>query len=85
MHSSGGVFNYDLGLLVRCRQDKVRMVDSVFPSISHSDVERLKGRCVEEFADPRLHVSIVKQVTMIVTVANSAFGQRFPCQRLPDV
>ena len=42
MHRAGAVLDYNLSLFARGSENEIRMVDTIFLSISHSDQEWLK-------------------------------------------
>lgn len=47
MHTAGRILDHDLRLLVGRSEDKIRMIDAIFSSISHSNYKRLKRRRVQ--------------------------------------
>lgn len=80
MHAASRIFDHDLCLLVRRRQNEIGMIDPVFPAISHPDNEGLKRRGAQEFANPRFHARMLEQGAKFVTSGKSACLQRFTCQ-----
>lgn len=47
MHPASRILDHDLRLLVGRSEDKIRMIDAIFPAISHSNHKRLKRRRVQ--------------------------------------